>query len=144
MKTKHSATFSGGVVKGNTIIIGNQNVRITKGSRRATEYPATSIGADLAKRNYIKYLVERYHRYREADMNFGQKSRFAYAVIFKNIETKFGMPTYFVPESRFAELQDYLHGRINAIILGKVNHARGIPNYKSFDEYVLEHMTTAD
>ena len=140
MKTKPAATFSGGVVNATTIVLGNQNGRITKASRPATEYPATSIGADLAKRNYIKYLVERYHRCREADASFGRTARFGYAVIFKNIEAKFGAPTYFVPESRFAELQDYLHGRINATIVGKKNHARGLPNYKSFDEYVLEHM----
>ena len=144
MKTKPTVTIRDVAGSGNTFNIGNQTIRIGKGSRRATEYPATSIGADLAKRNYVKYLVERYHRYREADASFGRKSHFGYAVIFKNIEAKFGAPTYFVPESRFPELVDYLYGRINATIVGKKNHARGIPNYKSFDEYVLAHMTPAE
>ncbi len=144
MKTKPSANFSGEVLNATPPVISNQNVRLTKAFRHATEYPATSIGADLAKRNYIKYLVERYHRYREADASFGRTARFGYAVIFKNIEAKFGTPTYFVPESRFAELQDYLHGRINTTLVGKKNHARGLPNYKSFDEYVLEHMTSLE
>lgn len=144
MKTKPSVNISGVAGSGHTFNIGNQNIRLTKGSRRAMEYPATCIGADLAKRNYIKYLVERYHRCREADASFGRTARFAYAVIFKNIEAKFGAPTYFVPERRFSELVDYLHGRIGQTILGKKNHARGIPNYKSFDEYVLEHMTSAE
>ena len=51
---------------------------------------------------------------------------------------------YLIPEGKFEELVDYLYGRINATIVGKKNHARGIPNYKSFDEYVLEHMTAAE
>jgi len=36
-----------------------------------------------------------------------------------------------------------LHDRINNTILGRVNGKRGIPNYESFDEYVMEHMGAA-
>ena len=138
MKTKTSVNIGDLSGRGNVINIANQHHYGAKGSRRAMEYPASSIGADLAKRNYVKYLVERYHRCREADASFGRNARFGYAVIFKNIESKFGTPTYFVPEVRFAELVDYLHRRINQTILGKRNHSRGISNYISFDEYALE------
>jgi len=61
-------------------------------------------------------------------------------VLFKNIETTFKAPTYFIPENRFGELVDYLHHRVDNTILGKVNGKRGIPNYESFDEYVMQHM----
>jgi hypothetical protein len=121
----------------------NDKIPITKGGKRPKEYPAGCIGAHLAQRNYVKYLVERYHKYREADGSFGRTERFHYAVLFKNIEAKFKAPTYFIPQGRFAELVDYLHGRINGTILGKVNQQRGIPNYESFDEYVRQHMRTS-
>jgi len=113
--------------------------------RRSTAalYPPDCIGANLAKRNYIKYLVERYHHYREADANFGRTARLHYAVLFKNIETKFKAPTYFIPEARFEELVDYLHSRINNTILGRRNSSRGVRNFESFDEYQMQHMTTA-
>jgi len=103
------------------------------------EYPAGSIGADLLRRNYIRYLTERYFRYREADASFGRKAvrRFSYAVLFKNIESHFKAPTYFIPIARFDELVDFLHQRIESSILGKRNRARGHRNYETFDEFQL-------
>jgi hypothetical protein len=105
---------------------------------RPTQYPDGCIGADLLRRNYIKYLVERYHRYKEADASFGKTAKFSYAVIYKNIETRFHAPTFFVPVSRFDELVDYLQGRIDQTILGKRNVSRSTSNYRSMDEYADE------
>lgn len=103
------------------------------------EYPAGSIGADLVRRNYISYLTEPYFRYREADASFGQKAvrRFSYAVLFKNIESQFKAPTYFVPTARFDELVDFLQKRIESTILGKKDCVRGHRNYETFDEFQL-------
>lgn len=103
------------------------------------EYPASSIGADLLRRNYIRYLTERYFRYREADASFGPKAvrRFSYAVLFKNIESHFKAPTYFIPIARFDELVDFLQQKIEATILGKRNRSRGHRNYGTFDEFQL-------
>lgn len=141
MKTKNSMDVSGGNLTGANIHVGDRvNVRVVKTSKRPTSYPEGCIGADLPKRNYVKYLVERYHKYREADARFGRTDRFHYAVLFKNIEAKFKAPTYFIPEPRFEELVDYLLDRIDNTILGRVNSKRGIPNYESFDEYVMQHM----
>jgi hypothetical protein len=61
-------------------------------------------------------------------------------VLFKNIESKFKAPTYFVPEGRFGELVDFLQFQIDNTIPGRANGKRGIANYESFDEYVLRHM----
>jgi hypothetical protein len=128
-------TIHGGVHTGPTTI--NQ---ISRGrSSRPTEYPAGSIGRDLARRNYVRYLVDRYHRFREADSSSGSgPARFGYAVIFKNIEREFKAPTYFIPEARFNELVDYLQRRIDRTILGKRNRARGIRNYATPEEFAAE------
>ena len=142
MKAKNSLENSGTVHAG-TLHVGDVTVRVAKGSRKATVYPDGCIGADLPKRNYVKYLVERYNRYREADASFGRKQRFHYAVLFKNIEAKFKAPTYFIPEERFGELVDYLHSRIDNTILGRRNNSRAIRNYESFDEYQLQHMAAS-
>jgi len=144
MKTKNTLNVSGGNLAGAEIYVGDRlNVRVSKGSRRPASYPEGCIGANLAKRNYVKYLVERYNHYREADARFGRTDRFHYSVLFKNIESKFKAPTYFIPEGRFGELVDFLHHRIDNTILGRVNSRRGISNYESFDEYVMQHMETA-
>ena len=139
MKAKNSLKAPGANMTGATIHVGDK-ISVTKGSKRATHYPSGCIGSDLPKRNYVKYLVDRYHKYREADGSFGRSQPFHYAVLFKNIEAKFKAPTYFIPESRFEELVDYLWDRINDTILGRVNRKRGIPNYESFDDYVMQHM----
>lgn len=141
MKAKNSLTNLGSVTVGGNLHVGDQtNIRVVKGGRRPAYYPPGCIGADLAKRNYVKYLVERYHEYREADVRFGRRERFHYSVIFKNIETQFKAPTYFIPETKFGKLVDYLQGRIDNTVLGRVNTKRGTPNYESFDEYVMQHM----
>ncbi len=142
MKTKNVLKNTG-VIHAGTLQVGNHTtVRIVKG-RKSSVYPDGCIGADLPRRNYVKYLVERYNRYREADASFGRKDRFHYAVLFKNIESKFKAPLYFIPENRFGELVDYLHSRIDKTILGRRNNGRGIRNYESFDEYQMQHMLVA-
>jgi hypothetical protein len=144
MKAKNALENSG-TIHARTVHVGDHTtVRVVKSGRNSTEYPAGYIGADLPKRNYVKYLVERYNRYREADASFGRKERFHYAVLFKNIESKFKAPTYFIPENRFEELVDYLHSRIDKTILGRRNNSRGIRNYESFDEYKMQHMAATE
>lgn len=137
--------------KGNNVIHGtgphafviqsSNDVRVQFAGRqkRKMEYPRGSIGADLLRRNYIRYLVERYFRYREADASFGPKAvrRFSYAVLFKNIEAHFKAPTYFIPLERFDDLVDFLQRKIETTILGKRNRARGHRNYETFDEFQL-------
>ena len=144
MSTKNALRVSGGNLTATNLHVGDRvTVRLGKGGKRPASYPQGCVGANLAKRNYVKYLVERYNHYREADARFGRNDRFHYSVLFKNVETKFKAPTYFIPETRFGELVDYLHDRINNTILGRVNGKRGIPNYESFDEYVMQHMGEA-
>ena len=69
----------------------------------------------------MKYLVERYNNYGEADGRFGPMGRFHYSVLFKNIESKFKAPTYFIPEARLGEPVDFLHWRIDNTILGDIS-----------------------
>lgn len=129
-------SIEGSTIGGDVTI--NQTYRGRRSSR-PTEYPADSIGRDLAQRNYVRYLVERYHRFRQADSSFGSgPARFSYAVIFKSIEREFKAPTYFVPQARFNELVQYLQQRVDRTILGKRNRARGIRNYASPEEFAAE------
>ena len=145
MKAKNALTNLGSITAGGNVHVGDQttHVRVVKNGKRAAYYPPGCIGAKLDQRNYVKYLVERYHDYREADVRFGRTDRFHYSVIFKNIEAQFKAPTYFIPEARFGDLVDYLQGRIDNTILGKLNTKRGVRNYESFDEYVMAHMVPA-
>ncbi len=122
------------------------SVTIKNGSRRKTRiaYPEGSIGANLPRRNYIKYLVESLQPFQEAQKSFGVRDqRFSYAVIYRKIETNFKAQTFFIPVGRFDELVDFLTARIDRTILGRRNKARNIPNYSSFEEYQTRHVVAS-
>jgi len=139
--TIKGSTIHGSAQTGPTTI--NQ-IQRGRRSQRPAAYPERSIGNNLLQWNYIRYLVERYHRFREAEASFGSgPARFSYAVLFKNIERKFQVPTYFIPQSRFAELTEYLQHRVDSTILGKRNRARGIPNYVGPEEDAVEQQGRA-
>lgn len=125
-----------------SMVVTGQNVSVRvvapRRAKVAQSYPVGAIGSQLSMRNYVRYLTERYHRYRKADKSFGAVRPLSYAVLFKNVERTFKAPIYFIPESRFADLADYLHAKIDGTILGKRNRARGIKNYSSWDEFQLE------
>lgn len=142
MKTAKNS-FATTVVGGNPTVINSSgvvNLRSGGKSRAVQVYPPNAIGSDLLRRNYIRYLVQRYNQFKQADVSFGKaQSRFSYAVIFKNIETKFKAPTYFIHVNLFDELVDYLQSRIDGTILGKRNRSKAHRNYETFDEYQLVH-----
>jgi hypothetical protein len=138
VKTKREINGSGAAAI--SVAIGARDAAgpdVIKNGKGSTPYPEGSIGAHIAKRNYIKYLVERYHRCREADANSGGAVNFQYSTLFMNIESKFKAPTYFIAESRFGEVVDFLQNRIDNTLLGRLNRKRGISNYESFDEYMM-------
>jgi hypothetical protein len=109
-------------------------------------YPAGSIGANINQKNYLDYLIKRYFEYRKADVSFGATKhaiKFKHSEIHTTIESKFKAKTFFIPEHRFVEVCAYVQFRIERTILGGRNKSRGIPNYCSFDEYLVEqHMNT--
>lgn len=122
------------------------SVTSRNGSRKGPSpgYPEGCIGADLPRRDYIKYLVDRYHNFGEAQKRLGvDDQRFNYAVIYRHIESTFQAPTFFVPMERFEELVRFLTARIDRTILGRRNKARNIPNYSSFEEYQTRHVVAS-
>lgn len=115
------------------------NIQQDKKSNRKIKHPEGSIGANLQKKNYIRYLIKRYYEFREADKSFGRERKFNHAVIHKNVENKFKARTYFMSENRFEELVEYLQSRIDRTILAKRNKSKGKKSYKSFKGYVKEY-----
>lgn len=102
-------------------------------------HPAGSIGADLHKGNYVRYLVGRYNEFREiGQKSYGQKGRFHHSIIHTTIKKKFKTGTYFIAVERFDELVSFLHGKIDKTIQAKRNRAGGSRAYRSFREYLQE------
>ena len=125
---------SGGIIANNLRILGKSSTRMN--------YPIGSIGANLQMKNYVDHLIKRYYDYRKADSGYGaykHSNKFHHAEIHKSIQSRFKAKTFFVPETRFEEVCSYLKERIDKTILGRTQRSRGISNYSSFDDYVLEH-----
>ncbi|MFU8779069.1 MAG: hypothetical protein ACNA7M_15610, partial [Roseovarius sp.] len=134
--------FSGGHNVGN--VIQQTVVHKYTGKRKPPAGPPEgSIGADLSKRNYCRYLTKRYNEYREADSSYGRKTRFSYAFISKRVEQAFGNPINMNPVAAFDAICDFLKDYIDQTIQGKRNRSRGAPNYKSFDEFLAEQEVKA-
>lgn len=142
MSAKNQVAIGGSVNNASIYNAHNLTVRIGSTARQASKpqgYPSGTIGANPLMRNYIKYLIGRYHHFRQADKSFGRGHRpFSYAVLFKNIEREFKAPAYFVLEARFPELADYLQAKVDDTVLGKRSRARGIANFSSWDEFQTE------
>lgn len=131
-----NVVYINGAIDGS--IVAN-TVRLTAKRTPRLKHPDGCIGADLPKRNYISYLVSRYHEFRMADPSFGEHARirnFSYAVLHKNIQRKFKAKTFFVPIHDFDGLVSYLQDCVDGTILGKRNRAKKISSYETYEQYL--------
>lgn len=93
-----------------------------------------SIAADLSKRGYVKYLIDRYNRFQQADKTKEGKGK--YTVIYNAIKGKFGAKWDEVPQAYFENLSAYLQHRILMTILGRNLNARGQRCFSSYEEWL--------
>jgi len=144
-KSNHGASTE----KSQTVNVSNTNnsgvianvVNIKGKKSPKMNYPDSAIGADTIRKGYIDYLYGRYLEFRKADKSFCAHShsrKFLPGELHTTIAKKFKAKTFFIHESRFEELVEYMHGRIDKTILGKRNLSRGTKNYSSFQEYQAE------
>lgn len=105
-------------------------IKTTK-AKLSVESPAGSIGAVRVKVAYCEYLIGRYQEYQKGDRT--GKSDFKYAAIHVALKRTFGTRWQLLAEEQFEELVVYLQKRIDATVIGKLNRARGHPNYRIFD-----------
>ena len=94
--------------------------------------PDGSIASSLKHRSYTKYLIDRYHDFKRADV---KKEGMNYNILYSSIKRKFGAKWDMVPIERFDRLSEYLQQRIDGTILGKIRKSRGQKNYSAFSEY---------
>ena len=120
------AIQSPGAVQANSITFSTTRPRVTVSA------PPGSIGASPAMASHCAHLIDRYQQYQKAD--FTGKSNFKYQAIHQAIKRQFKSPWKLLGEERFPEVVVFLQSRIDATIIGKMNRAKGHPNYRSFGE----------
>jgi len=138
-ENKAGKSFS--VVVDNSVIMGDvantiTNISMKKHSSKAPPHPQGSIGANLAMKAYADYLIRQYFDFKTADSSYGRNTKFSHAVIHQNIQKTLGGKTFYLPESKFQDLVEFLQNHIDQTIQGKVNRKRGVKNYHSFQEHI--------
>lgn len=117
------------------------NITFRGRTKPKLNHPQGSIGANLTMRNYIKHLINRYQEYIKGDTYKNEKTK--YSIIYNAINKEFGVDSYtFVSIEKFYELIEFIQMRIDKTILGKINNRKGIKNYSSLDEYLINHKIT--
>lgn len=122
------AIQSPGAIQAHTVTIKN-----TKAKGPSIQPPPGSIGAAQAKVAYCQHLIDRYQEYQKADKT--GKSDFKYMAIHNALKREFGTLWKLLGEERFEEVVAFLHRRIDATIIGKVNRRNGVANYSVFEDW---------
>lgn len=125
--------FIGGANKG---VVANEVAKVEIKTTRSSvnvNPPTGSIGSNLANRNYAKHLIDRYHEFKKIEVG---RDGMKYAILYQQINRKFGAKWDMIPLQSFDELVLYLQSRIDRTIHGKTQMALGKKNYTTFEEYL--------
>ena len=120
--------FTGGANSG---IIANEVTMKTQKKTVRVNPPPGSIGSSLDHRNYIKYLIDRYHEFKKEDSGEDMK----YAIFYRTINRKFGAKWDMIALEQFDKLSTYIQTRIDRTILGKNRKAKNVRRYSTFQEH---------
>lgn len=120
----------------NSGIIANQLTVKTGGRKRVSVSPPSgTMASHWDSRNYVKYLIDRYHEFKRAELGAAMK----YPVFYNAIKGEFGAKWDHVPLERFDELVAYIQARIDKTVLGRNQKAKGVERYRSFEGYLEEY-----
>lgn len=125
--------FSGGSNYGyvaNRIEIRNQKKQVR------IEAPLGTIASSAIHRNYTKYLIDRYHDFKKAEVG---KAKMNYAVFYGAIKREFGAKWDHLQLSRFEHVVSYIQKRIDQTVLGKNKKSDGKKSYSTFAEYCTKY-----
>lgn len=115
-------------------IIGNNITIKTTGKLNVRNAPIQdTIGSNTYMKNYIKYLIDRYHEFKKASTEAGKMK---YSVIYNAIKREIGFKWDETPCELFEDLYTYLQKRIDDTILGRTQKRRGIKSYRTYKEYL--------
>lgn len=115
----------------NTGVIAN---KVVSRSVRVTQAPpAGTIASDREARNYVKYLIDRYHEFKATDVG---KENMNYAVFYGAIKRKFGAKWDHIALDKLDQVISYICDRIDKTALGRNRKAQGQKNYSIFREFI--------
>ena len=110
-----------------------QNIKIQNGKQGYTKVlpPQGSIGSVPCNRNYLKYLIDRYHEFARIE----KTGNYKYSIFYQSIKRKFGAKWDMIPLEHFGEVCSYVQSRIDKTVFGKNQKKKEIRRYNTFEEY---------
>lgn len=118
----------------NGLVTNNLTIKTTNKTVKLNP-PNGTIASDLYKRNYIKYLIDRYAEFKKADRSI---TEYKYGLIYGAIKKQFGCKWDYIPTHKFSTLAEYLQKRIDNTILGKFQLKQGKKRYRIFEEFLRD------
>lgn len=118
--------------------IGNNNIvniKNTISKKIIQKYPSGCIGFDNLMANYVSYLVDRYHKYKESEVGKAAMNYALFPSLLKN-RYKIGKSRsiYNLPIEQFDDLISHIQGKINSTLLAK-KLGKAHKNFSSFQDY---------
>lgn len=98
--------------------------------------PQGTVSSSINHKNYVKYLIDRYHEFKAADVG---KGNVKYPIFYNAIKREFGAKWDMISLSKFPELCSFIQNRIDKTILGKNQKSKNIKRYSSHEEYLAKH-----
>lgn len=98
--------------------------------------PQGTISSSIHHRNYTKYLINRYHEFKAADVG---KENVKYPVFYNAIKREFGAKWDMVSLDKFYDLCSFIQNRIDKTTLGKNRKSNNIKRFSSYEEYLAKH-----
>ncbi len=100
--------------------------------------PDDAIGSDLLRRNYTKYLIDRYNRFASSQPD---REKFAFPAVYSLVESRYGVKKWeLIPMRHFEELCDLLRTKIDKTWLASVNRSKGRKSFSTLDEYRVKYF----
>ena len=114
------------------------SVTFKSAGRRAkarTPPPSDAVGGSSAHRTYLKYLIDRYHKFAEPRLG----SEFRYPAVYSAIKREFKTDWEWIPLSRFDEAITFMQAKIDRTRIGRQRKHQGMASYEGFETYVAAH-----
>jgi len=100
--------------------------------------PDDAIGSDLLRRNYTKYLIDRYNRFASSQPD---RERFAFPAVYSLVESRYGVKKWeLIPMRHFEELCSLLRAKIDKTWLASVNRSKRRKSYSTLEEYRVKYF----
>ncbi len=128
--------FPRGINQGTIANVVNKTEIVTQSKTVRVNPPDGSIASNLMHKNYIKHLIDRYHKFKESDVG---REGMKYSILYGSIKRRFGAKWDMIPMERFDEISEFLQQRIDGTILGKTRKSRRQKNYSTFSEFCDKH-----